>query len=252
MLDRLSSVSPSTALTSAFVVALVVVLQYVLSRPSSLLSLHPHLHLQRRLQHVVTGLVLVHLTSRTLPRSTSIPLLSLVLLLLLLLHRLRLAYPSLNSAFIRLTSTLLRPHEHSTLPSAFWLLLAFLASLCLTSLAPSLFPPSLSPLTLLYEAIGDPLAGLIGSLSPPFSPPRTKTWQGSLAMLTACTAITWAWGGTGGWLAWGPLVATAAERRGGRGVWDDNFIVPTLSLLAMSALHHAGALPPLPVWAVGG
>jgi dolichol kinase len=241
----LSQLHPSTSLSSVFIgvliVGLVLLLQLVVSRPS-ILSHYPSLHLHRRVQHLLTSLTLLYLSSH-LPLHLSLSLLTSSLLLLLLLHLLRLTFPSLNSLYLTHFSTLLRPHELHSLPSAFYLLLSFLTCLSLPLLS-SLFHPSLATLSLLYEAIGDPIAGLVGGLvgGRVGGKANGKTWQGSAAMWLTCMLIT----ATAGW-SWpvgviGPLVATVVERWSGKGLFDDNFMVPVITLVVLSALHSAGQL----------
>ena len=251
-----SSISVS-AVVGASVIVSVLALQLLLSRPSSFLSRYSHqLHLQRRLQHVVTSLLLTALSTAAFPLPTAVLLLAASCLIVLCLHRARLHWPQLNALFLQHCGSLLRPHEHRSLPSGFFLLLGFTCALTLCLLLPAVFTLPLARLSLLIEALGDPVAALTGQLLSPSASGR-KTLAGSAGMAATSAALLLMYCGLKQtdwrWLLTAPLLAALVERSSGRGSggqwWaglrDDNFTVPVLCTALLSLLQLTALLPPL-------
>lgn len=263
-----SLVSASTSLTdvstsssvpyAALAAVLLIGLQPLLSISSPLLSRYPRLHLQRRLQHIVTNLILTWLcTSPSLfSRPAVLLVLSSVTVLLLCLQSLR-RYPSFNSAFIRSCGSLLRPHELRGLPAGYYNVLSVLLCVAMNECAPTLVTMATVRLSLLYEAVGDPMAAIVGTALSPTHSKSGKTAVGSVAMWLTCSAVTavyllasqcplQVW-----WLVVPAAVCALVERWTGReSGWlsvalDDNLTVPVVTCIAVSILQSVHLLPPL-------
>jgi dolichol kinase len=246
-----------SAAVGASVIVSVLALQLLLSRPSSFLSRYSHrLHLQRRLQHVVTCLLLTFLSTSVFPLPTAVLLLSSSCLLVLSLHIARLHWPQLNALFLHHCASLLRPHEHRELPAGFFLLLGFTCALTLSLLLPSVFTLPVATLSLLIESLADPVAAVTGQLLSS-SPSGCKTIAGSAGMAATSAALLLLYAGfrqTGWrWLLTAPVLAALVERCCGRGqdgqwwagIMDDNFMVPVLCTALLSLLQLIAVLPPL-------
>jgi dolichol kinase len=152
----------SNALAIAFLMSLVILLQVLVSRQPQLL-LTDRYHVRRRLQHALSGLLCVFLFSQLAPLQP--PLGNTIAtagatggwLFLLIGHRLRLAWPAVNARLMALFGPLLREHERDHLPGAFWLLFSYsVVMYCRRS-----YP--IAVLAMLYLAVGDPVAGLVGT-----------------------------------------------------------------------------------------
>ena len=246
-----------SSLTYAVVAAvLVIALQPVLSISSPLLSRYPRLHLQRRLQHIVTNLLLTGLcTSLSLfSRRALLVVLSSVVVLLLCLQLLR-RVPSVNNAFVRACGSLLRPHELHGLPAGYYNVLSALVCVALNELAPTVATMPIVRLSLLYEAVGDPVAAVVGTTMAPTHASAGKTVAGSVGMWLTCSAVTAVYLLVSrsplhlSWLLVPPAVCALAERYTGRDSgWfglDDNFTVPVCTCLALSLLQAMDILPSL-------
>lgn len=253
-----TDVSTSSSIIYAVLAAIVVIgLQPVLSISSPLLSRYPRLHLQRRVQHLVTNLILTWLCTScsAFSRSALLLVLSAVVVLLLCLHLLR-RFPSINGLFVRACGSLLRPHELHGLPAGYYNLLSCLVCVAMNELAPTVVTLPIVRLCLLYEAVGDPMAAVVGTVLLPIPATSGKTAAGSAGMLLTCSAVTalylltthsplyWSW------LVIPPVVCALVERYSGRGsgrlgFLDDNFTVPVVTSFAVSVLQTMHVLPTL-------
>ena len=246
----------SSILYAVLAAVFLVVLQPVLSIASPVLSRYPRLHLQRRVQHIVSNLLLAWLCTSTnlFSRHAMLLVLSAVVVLLLFLQSLRRRYPSFNSAFVRSCGSLLRPHELHSLPAGFYNLLSDLLCAALNEMAPTVVTVPIVRLSLLYEAVGDPMAAIIGTVLSPQST-AGKTAAGSVGMLMTCSAITALYLVSShsplylSWLIVPPAFCALAERYTGRErSWlglDDNFTVPVITCIAASLLQSMQILPTL-------
>ena len=214
----------SSILYAVLAAVCVITLQPLLSISSPIFARYPRLHLQRRLQHVVTNLILTWLcTSAGLfSRSAVLLVLSFAVVLLLSLQWLR-RFPSVNSAFVCACGSLLRPHELRSLPAGFCNLLSTLLCVAMNEAAPALVTMPLVRLTLLYEAVGDPMAALVGTVLSPTAVAQGKTTAGSVGMLLTCSALTALYLLATysllhvSWLLVPPSVCALVERCSGRG-----------------------------------
>ena len=246
----------SSILYAGLAAVLLVALQPLLSISSPVFSRYPRLHLQRRVQHAVTNLLLTALCTHAslISRSVVLLVLSYVVVLLLALQWLR-RFPAVNSAFIRACGSLLRPHELRGLPAGFFNLLSTLLCVAMNEAAPALVPMPTVRLSLLYEAVGDPVAAVVGTALSPVWARQGKTTAGSIGMLLACSSLTALYLLAThsplhvSWLLLPPAVCALVERytcraRGWMGL-DDNFTVPVVTCVVVSLLQAVHVLPPL-------
>jgi len=180
--------------------------------------------------------------------------LSSVAVLLLGLQSLR-RFPSVNAAFVRACGSLLRPHELLGLPAGYYNLLSVLLCIALHEVVPTVVTTPVVRLSLLYEAVGDPVAAIVGTAMSPSHAKAGKTAAGSMGMLLTCSAVTAAYLVAShsplhlSWLVVPPAMCALAERYTGReNEWlgmDDNFTVPVITCVVVSALQALHILPPL-------
>ena len=234
----------------------VLALQPLLSISSPFFSHYPRLHLQRRIQHVVTNLLLTWLAtaSNLFSRFSVLLILSGCAVLLFCLQLLR-RYDAVNTAFVRACGSLLRPHELHGLPAGYWNLLGVLLCVGMNEVASTAFPISIVRLSLLYEAVGDPMAAIIGTSLSPSVASGGKTVAGSIGMMLTCSAVTAVYLVAThspfhlSWLIVPPAVCAMVERYTGRGRgWlplDDNLTVPLITCIIVSLLQSAHVLPAL-------
>ncbi len=152
------------------------------------------LHLNRRFQHMMTGLVFYAL-SYILPHGVACILLVFFTSAFYALHIARSKYKSkaVQKAYIKHFGTLLREDEKYNihyLPGAFWFLLG-------TTMTVLLFPMgdknNIARISLLCLSFGDPIAAMVGVYlgGPSISRKgRQKTLGGSLACFIVCYAIS--------------------------------------------------------------
>mmetsp|Transcript_1738 Transcript_1738/g.4130 ORF Transcript_1738/g.4130 Transcript_1738/m.4130 type:complete len:258 (-) Transcript_1738:108-881(-) len=185
------------------------------------------LHLRRRIQHASTGLAFVSLSYLIPPLPAAIMLLT-VAAALLALHRLRLRSDAAQEIYMKLFGALLRPHERTSLPGAFYFVLGTAISLA--------FPLDMARLSVLCLSLGDPVAAIVGTTvgGPRFFGDERTSWSGSLA----CFAISFVLGvGVMGFDAMESSVAaisaTLAEAFAPRIGIDDNLLVPIATCLGL-------------------
>ena len=255
--DSLTAVSDST-IYAVLAAAAVIGLQPLLSISSPIFNRYPRLHLQRRLQHTITNLILTYLTTTPtlFTRPTVLATLAACTLLLTALQQLRGRSPAFNGAFVAACGSLLRSHEVAGgLPGGYWNVLSVLVCVGMNVLAPVAVPLSTVRLCLLYEAVGDPMAAIVGTAMTPPKASGGKTIAGSVGMLVVCSAVTVVYLVASGcplsvsWLVVPPTVCAVVEHFTGRDDgWlqlDDNFTVPVITCIAVSLLHWASVLPVL-------
>ncbi|ETI44722.1 hypothetical protein L915_10357 [Phytophthora nicotianae] len=116
------------------------------------------LHLQRKMQHLGTG-AMIYAASRLFVPLTGATVLLFFAGLFYGLNELRGRYETVNAAYIKCFSSILRQHEVSraALPGAFYFLLGSGFSL-------TLFPPRVARLAILHLSVGDPAAAFFGTL----------------------------------------------------------------------------------------
>ena len=188
------------------------------------------LQIERRIVHAV-GTSVVPIAAFFLPRLIVISLTGYGALTLLAADLARLAVPSLNEWVLQHFGFLLKPKEGNRLTGATWLAIAGV-------IAFTLFPMPIPALAVLYLALGDPAASIIGGR---FGSIRLgkKSLEGTLAFLSAAMAtavILWSLNAfqTFWPAAVGAIVAAVVELLPLPP--DDNFTVPLVTSLAMGLL----------------
>lgn len=147
------------------------------------------------------------------------------------LELLRFAIPSLNRSLMSRLRYLFRPTEANKVTGATYMVIASLAAFLF-------FEREVAVAALLFNSVGDPLAGLVGSMA---RGPRlfSKSWQGTATYLLAAVALAYLLFGTGQagplWvLLVGAGVATLTELL--PLPLDDNVSVPLVSGAVMALL----------------
>jgi len=153
------------------------------------------LHLARRVQHAMSGLVLLPITYTSLLEDYWVACLLLLLFgasVVFALHVARLYDNRVQELLVKGYGSLAREDEivNKKVPGAFY----FMLGLALALLSTDEFPQGLKPLrlSLLYLSLGDPLAGIVGRLFD-HSAIRVygkKTLAGSLACMLTCFVCT--------------------------------------------------------------
>lgn len=143
------------------------------------------LHLARKVWHMSMGVFIVSVYLSGLPRAGSLLVLGFFFLLFFFLETARLRNPALNQLTVRLMGPIMRSHEmHSMSGTPYYLGSALI---CV-----ALFPQPVVVLSLLYLAIGDPVASLFGILygerSLRFK--NGKSLIGTAAGVAICTLIS--------------------------------------------------------------
>eukprot|EP00823_Brevimastigomonas_motovehiculus_P001579 TRINITY_DN12140_c0_g1_i1.p1 TRINITY_DN12140_c0_g1~~TRINITY_DN12140_c0_g1_i1.p1 ORF type:complete len:251 (-),score=15.08 TRINITY_DN12140_c0_g1_i1:103-855(-) len=211
------------------------------------------LHIRRKIQHVLSGLLLALLAHVNVLswRSGSI-LIFCCSLLIFILHMLRLRFALVNEYFLKMFGPLLREDELTRLPGCFWFLVGCGCSLFF-------FASPLPILSILLLSIGDPVAALCGQLYS-FRNKRVgqsdgKTIVGSVCMFCVCFLTTFLYLGIcqhdidwGALLLWSFVSAFIASLTETLPLpLDDNLSIPVISCFLLSILQssHIRLLPPL-------
>ncbi len=140
------------------------------------------LHLVRKVWHVagVLGLVIVY---NLISRPFALQLISLVTVAFVTCDVLRQFFPKLNQGLLFFFHPFMREHERNQLAGTTYLLLGVLIIM-------AFFPQAIVTLSLLFLAIADPLASLVGILYGRDKILNQKSFQGTLAAFAACTLIS--------------------------------------------------------------
>jgi len=192
------------------------------------------LHLIRKLWHMSMGLVIVTLYSSGVSQSSGVFILGSVFLVFYFFENLRLRVPALNSLAIKLFKPLMRENEvHQVSGLPLYALGSMVAIL--------IFPKPVAILSILYLALGDPMASLFGILygnkSIRFA--NGKTLVGTMAGVVVCTLVSFVFLSS---LIENPLhlglVSLVGGLMGGTAEMlpldvDDNFSIPVVSGFAM-------------------
>ena len=183
------------------------------------------LHIQRRIQHAATGLVFVAISYIIPPLPAAIMLLA-ADAALYALHRARLRSESAQEIYMKLFGALLRPHERTSLPGAFYFILGTAASLA--------FPIKVARLSVLCLSLGDPVAAIVGTT---IGGPKLiggKSWSGTIACFTVCFVLGY------GLMGFNPtcsaiagMCATLSELFSSIIGIDDNFLIPISTCLGL-------------------
>jgi diacylglycerol kinase (CTP) len=198
---------------------------------SSRLALRNDLHLARKVWHAGMGLVIVGIyLASGMSRTTAVQILGSALGVSLLMEMARLRSASLNDKLVRFWGPIMRSCEvdrFSGIPF-------YLAS---TVLAIAIFPKPIAALSILYLAIGDPLASLAGILwgKRSLRLPNGKSLIGTWAGMLACAMVSWLFLSSQGLPEHQIWVLTLIGGLTGGGAEllplevDDNFSIPVVS-----------------------
>jgi len=141
------------------------------------------LHLGRKFYHCLCGLLCFSLYAFAFDRVTALTLLGSVGGFLVLYDVARLKSPALNEIALRLFGPLMRREELMSLSgNSFYILGIFLVTL--------VFPKPVALLAVLYLALGDPAAAIVGSAVGKRQIWRGKTLEGALANFAVCFLAT--------------------------------------------------------------
>ena len=189
------------------------------------------LHIQRRFQHAATGLVFVGISYIIPPFPATIMLL-VADAALYVLHRARLRSEAAQEIYMKLFGALLRPHERTSLPGAFYFVLGTAASL--------VFPINVARFSVLCLSLGDPVAAIVGTT---IGGPKLiggKSWSGTLACFAVCFVLGYGIMGfnpTGSAIA--ALCATLAELFSSIIGIDDNLLIPISTCLGFTIWQNS-------------
>ena len=195
----------------------------------------------RRLFHLFAGSV-IPLTGFFLGWGQAVTLAATSSAILVLLEVARLRSPRVNRWFIEWLGILLKPNEERAVTAATYLALASLAAFLA-------FDVIIAGLALLYLALGDPAAAVVGSrygrrrwFAIPGAGPRARTGkslEGSLAFVVVCMALALLLWNKGALAAYWPAAVSAVVAAIVEFLplpVDDNLSVPLIAGAVMTAL----------------
>ena len=189
------------------------------------------LNWRRSLYHILGGLV-IPVAALFLPKPIILIFLVVLTFVFLAVELTRLRLPVVNRWFFKYYKALARADEKSRLTGTSYLLIGSLISFLI-------FQRDIAVLSLVFLAIGDPVAGLIGRW---IGKRRLagKTLEGDLACLISCIAIGAVFYYAGLNLDWltiivGAVVASAAEAA--PLPVNDNLTIPLFSGVAMTLMN---------------
>ncbi|KAJ0395019.1 hypothetical protein ATCC90586_002785 [Pythium insidiosum] len=196
------------------------------------------LHLQRKLQHALTG-VMIFAASGFFAPSAAVAVLFGCAAVFYVLHLLRKRFKQVDELYLSCFHGLLRHDEirKTVVPGAFYFLVGSGAVL-------AVFPTPVARLAILHLSLGDPTASLVGTLSRHRRPPSSrKSLHGSLGCFVVCSvvsALVVSPSPSASELqhllrAWATGLCAALAERVDLGV-DDNLSMPLLSASLQSAL----------------
>lgn len=136
--------------------------------------------LARKAVHVAS--VAVPLGVWLLPRAVTVPALVAAALLALAVEVARLRLRGVRYRFLRLTRSMLRPHERRGLSGATYMALAYAG-------AALVFPKPLAVAAMLYNGLGDAAAALVGRRWGRHRTRWNKSWEGFAAALIVDVAV---------------------------------------------------------------
>ena len=215
---------------SVFLIILLQILtaRYIRQRSAGTKQDRTDLHIQRRIQHATTGLVFVAI-SYIIPPLPAATMLLVADVALYALHRARLRSESAQKFYMKLFGALLRPHERTSLPGAFYFILGTAASLA--------FPINVARLSVFCLSLGDPVAAIVGTTIGGPKLVGGKYWSGTLACFAVCFVLGY------GIMGFNPtcstaagLCATLAELFSSIIGIDDNLLIPISTCLGLHIL----------------
>lgn len=259
-----------TSFVSGFLcIFLLISIQFLTSKFTKLSSPeYAYLELQRRLQHMFSGLAIIYCFHSVLPLNVSIFILFFVCFLFIIFHKIRRNFPKINENLFQSFGTILREHERVKMPSAFFMLFACLILLTLKKF--HYLTMREITISMLAAAVGDPAGGIVGTWhSKKFREKSydkskiyafhsffarrlsgTKSVAGTLAMFavsfvmtafylcffTTLSLLSLLW-----YSIWASAIAAFVELH-----WllfNDNFAIPVFTSLALAFCTKLGLLP---------
>lgn len=149
------------------------------------LHLRQDLHLARKAWHMSMGLMIAGIYGLTgIWKSTALSLLGFFLVLDLLMETARLRFPSINEKVMKMWGPLMRSCEVDRFSGTPYYLFSVM-------LAIAVFPKTVAVLSILYLAVGDPVASLCGILwgDRSYRFKSGKSLIGTLGGVVACTLV---------------------------------------------------------------
>lgn len=149
-----------------------------------ILSARANLQWSRKLFHMMNGLLglWIYNFSGLSERGTAL-LLASYLAIAVLTEIFRRRYPAFNDWVCKAIGGMMRERERSQISSATWYMFSVLIVLLV-------FPKPVAVLTILFVAVGDTFAGIVGSLWGKHRITPHLSWEGCLACFTACFLST--------------------------------------------------------------
>ncbi len=209
---------------------------------SKLLSSRTHLQWRRKLFHTLSGLLGLWMYAYSgLSEKTVIFILATYFASAVLTEVVRRVWPSTNDTICRLMASVMRERERRQISSATW----YLGSMLVVFL---IFSKPIGTLTLFYIAVGDPVAGIVGTKWGKHRLANHVSQEGFAASWLICFLGTLFFMGTGidsfqlsgGVLLifsiLGGLIGAGSESLLKQ--WDDNLTIPLLSAPSLWLLTH--------------
>jgi dolichol kinase len=194
------------------------------------LHVRSDLHLMRKTWHMVMGMVIAFLYLFSIERGTAVVILSSVLGFDILMEAARLNSPRFNQQIMRFWGPFMRTCEVDRVSGIPYYLAA-------SVIAIGIFPKPVAVMSILFLAIGDPLASLVGILygSRSVRLPGGKSLIGSAAGVLGCAIVAFVFMKYLGYANRDTLwVALIGGLAGGTAEllpldMDDNFTIPVIS-----------------------
>ncbi len=149
------------------------------------LKLRSDIHIERKIWHAIMVLLMTFIYVKV-ERRTALNILSLTLLCFVATDLLRLRVARLNQLFISIFHRVMRKHEAHSLAGTTYLLTGVFFSVFL-------FSKDIVTITLLFLALGDPVASYFGIRYGKDRITKNKSLQGTLAAFFCCTTIAFAY-----------------------------------------------------------
>lgn len=161
--------------------------QIRLSQLTRSLPVRNDLHLTRKIWHMLTGLAIISCYMSGMGQGMALTILGVLFAWSVIMETMRLRNPSLNEKCVRFFGAVIRSHEVNKVSGMPY----YLAS---AVVAIAVFPKPVAILSLLYLALGDPLASLFGILYKERSVKifnGSKSLHGTAAGYVVCALATW-------------------------------------------------------------
>lgn len=218
--------------------------QLRLAQWSASLPVRSDLHIARKLWHASTGILIVSLYSAGVPRALAVLILSIFFAATVLLEMNRLRNPVFNEKCVRFFGAIIRTNEVKKFSTVPYYIAAAIVAI-------GVFPKPVAILSMLFLAIGDPVASLVGVLFKGRSVQLfgNKSLHGSVACFAVCALMSFVYLSSSGMSGvelirmtmLGGFAGAVAEAMPLE--IDDNFTVPVISglllWLGLVVIHFA-------------